>query len=362
MAEEQDKTHRLLFHFPRMIKNLMHLCLGGEWVERLDFETLERVPERLLSKELVRREQDVLWRLKYLPKGKSEKSSENSESRPRIYLKGEDIEYLDREDEYFYVYLHIEHQSRPRVRMALDMVTYKLLAVQDLTRDDFRMGDKLPTIFSVVFYNGEEVWNVPTSLLEMLQPLQGVPEGLDFWSYRLIDAQRLDLAELVGADSPLLGLFRLEQLAKVEDLGQVAAELQAILGSGDEELAEAFVTFINEAVLPKLTPEGTRQLRIDGLQEMPTMVTQRIERITQGWLLEGEQIGIRKGEQIGIQKGEQIGIQKGELAVLRRLLERKFGALPPEAVGRLERADVDLLLEWSDRVLTAARLDDVFKP
>ncbi len=120
MAEEQDKTHRLLFHFPRMIQDLIRLCLGGEWVERLDFETLERVPERLLSRELVRREQDVLWRLRYLPAGKGEKRG--GDPRPRTYLNDEDVEYLDLEDEYFYVYLHIEHQSRPRVRMALDMV------------------------------------------------------------------------------------------------------------------------------------------------------------------------------------------------------------------------------------------------
>ncbi len=349
MAEEQDKTHRLLFHFPRMIQDLIRLCLGGEWVEKLDFETLERVPERLLSKELVRREQDVLWRLRFLPKGKGEHRGRDPAHRPRIYLDGADIEYLEREDEFFYIYLHIEHQSRPRVRMALDMATYKLLAIQDLTRDDFRVGDKLPTVFSMVFYNGEETWNVATSLLEMLRTVEGAPEGLDFWSYRLIDAQRLDLEELVGADSPLLGLFRLEQLGDVGDLGQVAAELQATLGPGDEELADAFVTFINEAVLPKLTPEGTRRLRIADLQEMPAMVTQRIERITQGWLLEGKR------------EGEQIGIRKGELAVLRRLFERKFGELSPEAVKRLERADVDLLLEWSDRVLTATRLDDVFE-
>ncbi len=50
----------------------------------------------------------------------------------------------------------------------------------------------------------------------VLPTLEGVPEGLDFWSYKLIDAQRLDLEELVGADSPLLGLFRLEQLARVK--------------------------------------------------------------------------------------------------------------------------------------------------
>ena len=102
------------------------------------------------------------------------------------------------------------------------------------------------------------------------------------------------------------------------------------------------------------------------------MVTQRIERITQGWLAEGKRegekegfrkgkkIGIRKGKKIGIRKGEEIGIRKGELAVLRRLLERKFGTLSDEAIERLERADVDLLLEWSDRVLTATSLDEVF--
>ncbi len=154
-------------------------------------------------------------------------------------------------------------------------------------------------------------------------------------------------------DSPLLGLFRLEQLGDVGDLGQVAAELQASLGSGEEALAEAFVTFINEAVLPKLTPAGRPRLRIEELQEMPTMVTQRIERITQGWLLEGKKEGRKEGE--------KIGIRKGELAVLRRQLERRFGELPPEAVERLERADVDLLLVWSDRVLTATKLDEVFE-
>ena len=194
MAEEQDRTHRLLFHFPRMVKDLIRLCLGGEWLEHLDFDTLERVPERLLSKELARREQDVLWRLKYLPQGKSENAS-GDVSQPKNYLAGEDVEYLNLEDEYFYVYLHLEHQSRPRVRMALDMATYKLLALQDLTRNDFRLGDELPTIFQVVFYNGEAAWNVPTSLLEMLRTLEGAPEGLDFWSYKLIDAQRLDLEE-----------------------------------------------------------------------------------------------------------------------------------------------------------------------
>ena len=59
MAEEQDKTHRLLFHFPRMVEDLVRYCLAGDWVDRLDFSTLDKVPERLLSPELKRREQDI---------------------------------------------------------------------------------------------------------------------------------------------------------------------------------------------------------------------------------------------------------------------------------------------------------------
>ncbi|HEX9732209.1 MAG TPA: hypothetical protein VGG06_09515 [Thermoanaerobaculia bacterium] len=41
-------------------------------------------------------------------------------------------------------------------------------------------------------------------------------------------------------------------------------------------------------------------------------------------------------------------------------MDRKFGPLPAEVVDRLERADVDQLLAWSDRVLTARTLDEVF--
>jgi len=40
MSEEHDKTHRLLFSFPRMIEDLIRFCLDGELIERLDLSTL----------------------------------------------------------------------------------------------------------------------------------------------------------------------------------------------------------------------------------------------------------------------------------------------------------------------------------
>jgi len=45
--------------------------------------------------------------------------------------------------------------------------------------------------------------------------------------------------------------------------------------------------------------------------------------------------------------------------VLKHQLRLKFGALPDEIQRRIEQADEQTLLEWSERVLTANRLDEV---
>ena len=63
--------------------------------------------------------------------------------------------------------------------------------------------------------------------------------------------------------------------------------------------------------------------------------------------------------QEGLQQGVQQGMQQGEARVLLRQLQRKFGDLPEAIQRRVEQADERTLLEWSERVLTASRLDEV---
>jgi hypothetical protein len=46
--------------------------------------------------------------------------------------------------------------------------------------------------------------------------------------------------------------------------------------------------------------------------------------------------------------------------VLLRLLRLKFGPLSPEVEEQVRSADAARLLSWSERVLTAERLQDVF--
>jgi len=62
-------------------------------------------------------------------------------------------------------------------------------------------------------------------------------------------------------------------------------------------------------------------------------------------------------ERIGIQKGRQ----EGEAAVLLRLIALKFGPPSEDVRARIEAADADTLLDWSARILTAERVDDIFR-
>ena len=73
---------------------------------------------------------------------------------------------------------------------------------------------------------------------------------------------------------------------------------------------------------------------------------------------------VRTSRQSGFQAGHEAGFQDGhkagERAVLHRQLARRFGDLPQDARQRLEEATSSQLERWSDRVLHATALADVF--
>ena len=82
------------------------------------------------------------------------------------------------------------------------------------------------------------------------------------------------------------------------------------------------------------------------------------ERVLE-WTEEWKRKGLEEGRQQGMQEGRQEGRQEGEARVLLRQLTLRFGDLPEDARKRIESADADTLLEWSERVLTASTLDEV---
>ena len=76
------------------------------------------------------------------------------------------------------------------------------------------------------------------------------------------------------------------------------------------------------------------------------------------WLLELPYLRRIRAE--GRREGEAEGRREGEAEVLLRQLRLRFGPLPEDVTARLNAADAETLLRWSERVLSASTLDAVF--
>jgi hypothetical protein len=76
------------------------------------------------------------------------------------------------------------------------------------------------------------------------------------------------------------------------------------------------------------------------------------------------QEGLQEGRQEGLQEGRQEGLQEGRrteaIALLSRLLTKKFGALTPEWEPRLAAASLEQLEMWGETLLDATSLNAVF--
>ncbi len=68
-----------------------------------------------------------------------------------------------------------------------------------------------------------------------------------------------------------------------------------------------------------------------------------------------------EGREEGRKEAREEARREGEARFLLRQFRWKFGPLPPEAEEQVRQADADCLLVWSERVLTAARLEEVFQ-
>jgi predicted transposase/invertase (TIGR01784 family) len=66
------------------------------------------------------------------------------------------------------------------------------------------------------------------------------------------------------------------------------------------------------------------------------------------------------GRKVGQEEGREKWRQEGERTLLSRQLQRRFGPLPTEYQERVVKANSTQLLLWSDRVLDAKTLADVF--
>ena len=153
---------------------------------------------------------------------------------------------------------------------------------------------------------------------------------------RLIEVLRLADTLLREPDSTRIVHALLVYLFHVTDLQP--AQWQALLSPPPSPELEATMSSTAQQLFERGKFEGQREGKLEGQRE-----------------------GKLEGQREGQREGKREGKREGEGLVLERLLRFKFGEVSPDCRRRIAQADAETLLVWSERVLTAATLDEVWQ-
>ena len=169
-------------------------------------------------------------------------------------------------------------------------------------------------------------------------------------SYKLLFSHDRMVRDLLTGFLPrewVAALFRLEHHRSSEE---VAALLERLLkwleGPEQAGLRRSYLVWLRRR-LPRWFP-GETFPEMHDLQEAYEMITNRFEE----WKERQRLVGVRQGVEQGRLDGER--------ALVLRLIQRRFGEVPPSVHKRLQSARQHQLETWADRVLDADSLDDIF--
>ena len=297
-APGPDPIYKRLYAFPAMVEDLLRSLVQEEWIERVDFQTLQKLPSDYVGDDFRQRYGDAAWRVR-----------------------------LREEGEWLHILVLLEFQSRSDPEMALRILEYTTLLYWELRRNKtLELGGLLPPALPVVLYNGESPWAVATNIRELIAPTGPALAALQPSQRFLVLDERH-----VAADSPHLGdltraVVRLEQSRSEADFKLVVdALLKRLATSNEEGLKRSFADWIR-VLSSGLQPTGEEPMADLSLEDLAMTLEERVKQWPQQWL--------RKGREEGLEEGLARGFSH-ERALLHRQASSKFDA---KTAGRLAAA------------------------
>jgi putative YhgA-like transposase len=313
-----DQGYKLLFSHASVVADVLRGFVKEDWVKDIEFDTLERVEGSFVSDDLRSRETDMIWKVKW---------------------RGQEL----------YIFILLEFQSKVDRFMAVRNMTYVGLLYQRLIQQKaFTPSGKLPPVFILVLYNGRRRWNGALDIADLIEP---VPGGLEAYRphlrYALLDEAQVP--ELESERNVAAALFRLEKSRDVEafrrEVGRIAADPDL-----DPGVRASVYTWLTQVLLPRRFPEWPLA-EAGSLEEVQTMLAERVKEWTREWKEEGRQ------------EGRQEGLRKGARAFQDFLLSEmvdRFGPIPPTIRRRVKgMQDLGELKKLGKRLRGATSLDDL---
>jgi Putative transposase, YhgA-like/Domain of unknown function (DUF4351) len=305
---DHDHGYKLLFSHVPVVADLLRGFVKEDWIQELDFDTLERVDGSYVFDDLRHRESDMVWKVRW-------------------------------KDRVLYIYILLEFQSTVDPFMPVRSMTYTGLLLQTLIRQKtLTPAGLLPPVFMLVLYNGLGPWTTPHEIADLFEP---VPAGLQVYLPRfrhfLLDENRLPDMEETERNLAA-ALFQLERSRDPEDLRRHVSRM-ADDEQMDEDFQRSVQTWLAQVVLPARFP-GVQVPEVRSLKEMHSMLEENMRE----WA----------------RQEKEEARQEGAHEMLLSQMEARFGLIPEEVRRSVQEIrDTEELKELGKRLLSAASLSDL---
>ena len=136
-----DSGYKRLLANRTIFRQLIETFVEEEWVSRLDFDRAERIDKSFVAEHYKETESDIIYKVP-----------------------------LRSSDKVVYICILIELQSTVQRFMVLRALHYKCSFYMDyvLSHKDIRLL-KLPAVFPLVLYNGDDKWTAPDNIDELIE-------------------------------------------------------------------------------------------------------------------------------------------------------------------------------------------------
>ncbi|AEJ20298.1 Rpn family recombination-promoting nuclease/putative transposase [Gracilinema caldarium] len=267
MHHLHDHNYKNLFSHPQLLKELLISCVPEPWVTDLDFTRACRIDKSFITSSQKKLESDLIWQIPF--------------------LSGQEI----------YLYILIEFQSTVDHFMALRILRYTLELYSSLLKDKPAMK-KLPAVFPILLYNGDERWTAPENLSDLIDERI----SLDFiprFRYFKIAENEFERDKLLALRN-LIGALFLVETTEREALVPLVKQIVDILKQEQPEIAKAFVSWL-QSFFADPVPDWVTD--VSQLTEVPTMLATTVQKWKEELLEQGKSEGIREGLREGIREG-----------------------------------------------------------
>lgn len=345
IREFNDRGTLWLLEDPANLRDLLRI-VEPEVAERLDFSRAERVNRSFIPADLQKRESDLIFRVPFL---------QPAQEGPEVW-----------------VYVLLEHQSRPDLLMPLRVLEsmVELWRTQVREWEDTRASSaqrRLRPVIPLVFYTGQRRWRGPLRLADLMRAPAELERFIPGWETLFLNLHRASPETLTRIATAVGWALRVLQAegAPRDQLEQVLSAAMAGLEGLTEEQAGQWVRvawFLLLLVFHRR--EGAEYTQLGRLireqaEESKFRLNEEVERMGKTMAQLVEERGEAKGRAEGRAEGEMRGEAKGLRRALETVLLRRFGALPPAVEAALAVADLDTLDGWLRAAATANTLAEV---